>query len=293
MSITLIVERTHNLKGFTMIPNHILKDINLSLKAKGLISGLLSLPPNYDGLSIEHLKGIFKEGTASIRSGVQELKKAGYLEIEQKYDARGHFAGYEWRLSDHPKSSEPPQICTEIPYAENPHTEKPTSDNQSLTKTYKTKKQKNKNTTTLQPATALTRQELRITAPMLAETSEQVFKALEQVAPDDRQRMLDELSAAIKSGAIKTTPIRWFHGVLKRYREGTFNFRPLPPQAALESGPSVPIGTARNSPPSVIASERSGIGLEYLGKLKRATRSSSSPSACGLTDEGPLSNLDH
>ena len=35
MSITLIVERTSNLKGFTMVPNHILKDKNLSLKAKG------------------------------------------------------------------------------------------------------------------------------------------------------------------------------------------------------------------------------------------------------------------
>lgn len=272
-----------------MVPNHILRDKNLSLKAIGLISELLSLPPNYDRLSIEHLNHLYKDGTASIRSGVQELKNAGYLEIEQKYDARGHFAGYEWRLSDHPKSSELPEICTKNPYAENPHTDKPTSDKQSLTKTYKTKKQKNKNTTTaLQPATALAQQELRITAPMLAETSGQVFKALEQVAPADRQRMLDELSAAIKSGAIKTTPIRWFHGVIKRYREGTFNFRPVAPQTAGESGPSVPVSTARNSPPSVKASERSGVGLEYLGKLKRATKSLNSSAACGLTDEEPL-----
>jgi hypothetical protein len=180
---------------------------------------------------------------------VQELKKAGYLEIEQKNDIRGHFAGYEWRLSDYPKSSELPEICTDTPYVENPHTDKPRSDKQSLTKTYKTKKQKNQNTTTaLQPATTLAHQELRITAPMLAETSDQVFKALEQVAPADRQRMLDELSAAIKSGAIKTTPIRWFHGVLKRYREGTFNFRPVAPQTTGESGPSVQLVRRATAP---------------------------------------------
>ena len=227
---------------------------------------------------------------------MQELKKAGHLEIEQKNDIRGHFAGYEWRLSDYPKSSELPEICTDTPYVENPHTDKPRSDKQSLTKTYKTKKtkkQKNQNTTTaLQPATTLAHQELRITAPMLAETSDQVFKALEQVAPADRQRMLDELSAAIKSGAIKTTPIRWFHGVLKRYREGTFNFRPVAPQTTGESGPSVPVSTARNSSPSVKASKRSGVGLEYLGKLKRATKSSNSSPACDLTDEEPLYDHD-
>ncbi|WPM27009.1 hypothetical protein OGV25_01305 [Pseudomonas sp. P1B16] len=185
------------------------------------------------------------------------------------------------------------EIDTESPYVENPHSEQPPSENQKPTKTYKPKKLINQNTTTTrQPVSGVAVQELRLTAPMLAETSDQVFKALEQVAPADRQRMLDELSAAIKSGTIKTTPIRWFHGVLKRYREGTFNFRPVTPQAVLEADPSIPVRAARNSPPSVKASERSGVGLEYLGKLKRVTRSSNSSPARGLTDEGPLSDHD-
>ncbi|UFP99730.1 helix-turn-helix domain-containing protein [Pseudomonas fitomaticsae] len=293
MSITLIVERQDRPRGFTIIPNHILNDQRLSLKAKGLISGLLSLKSDYDRLSVEHLAKIYKTGTTLIRSGVQELKDAGYLEIEQKYDTRGYYAGYEWRLSDHPKPSVMSEISTESPYVENPHSDQPPSDHQKPTKTYKTKKLINQNTTTTpQPVSGVAVQDLRLTAPMLAETSDQVFKALEQVAPADRQRMLDELSAAIKSGTIKTTPIRWFHGVLKRYREGTFNFRPVAPQAVLEAAPSIPASKARNSPPSVKASERSGVGLEYLGKLKRATRSSNSPPPCGLTDEGPLLDYD-
>lgn len=293
MSITLIVEKQDQPRGFTIIPNHILNDQKLSLKAKGLISGLLSLKPDYDRLSVEHLAKIYKTGTTSIRSGVQELKDAGYLDIEQKHDARGHYAGYEWRLRDHPKPSALPESGTGSPPVENPHSDRPPAENLRPTKTYKSKKLINQNTTTTrQPVPAVAVRELRLTAPMLAETSDQVFKALEQVAPADRQRLLDELSAAIKSGTIKTTPIRWFHGVLKRYREGTFNFRPVPPQSVLEATPSIPVSAARNSPPSVKASERSGVGLEYLGKLKRATRSSNSSPARGLTDEGPLSDHD-
>ena len=275
-----------------MVPNHILNDKKLSLKAKGLLSGLLSLRPDYDRLSIEHLAEIYDTGTTLIRSGVQELKKAGYLEIEQKYDARGHYAGYEWRLSDHPKSSDRPEIGAENPYVENPHSDHPNSENPRLTKTYKTKKQKKQNTTTvLQPATTLAQQELRITAPMLAETSDQVFKALEQVPPADRQRMLDELSAAIKSGAIKTTPIRWFHGVLKRYREGTYNFRSAAPQPLLKGDAQALTGTpgeqAHNFPPSVRSTERSSVGLEYLSKLKKTKCGSKSSSSSDSTNEQP------
>jgi hypothetical protein len=275
-----------------MIPNHIINDENLSLKAKGLVSALLSLPPGYEYLSVERLALKYKTGTSAIRSGIRELQDFGYLEIEQKYDTHGKFAGYEWRLSDYPKHSGP-EISHELPYAEKPHSDHPPTGNPRPINTYKTKKLKNQNTTTTrQHVTGPATPELRLTAPMLAETSDQVFKALESVAPADRQRLLDELSAAIKSGAIKTTPIRWFHGVLKRYRDGSFNFRPVPPQDLLESDTSLSRCTERNRPPSVKTSDRSEVGLEYLGKLKRTTRNSTSSSTYGLTDEGRPSNHD-
>ncbi|POP89715.1 helix-turn-helix domain-containing protein [Pseudomonas syringae pv. avii] len=277
MSITLLVERQSQSRGFTMIPNHIINDENLSLKAKGLISALLSLPPGYEHLSVERLAVKYKTGTTAIRSGIKELQHAGYLKVEQKYDTRGHYAGYEWRLRDQPENSKVTEISQDLPYMENPHSGDPTSDNPRPINTYKTKKPKTKNTTTTQPPIlGEVQQELRLTAPMLTETSEQVFKALGQVDPLDRQRMLDELCAAIKSGAIKTTPIRWFHGALKRYREGAFNFTALTSQDVQENSPAKSVSTARDSPPSVNASKRSDVGLEYLGKLKKTTRSPNS-----------------
>jgi len=268
-----------------MIPNHIINDENLSLKAKGLISALLSLPPGYEYLSVERLAGKYKTGTTAIRSGMQELQDAGYLEVEQKYDSQGHYAGYEWRLSDYPKRSGLPGIDHENPYMENPHSDSPTMENPRHINTYKTKKIKNKNTTTSQPThPLLPPQELRLKAPVLEETRAQVFKALEYIPPADQQRMLDELSAAIKAGTIKTTAIRWFHGAIKRYQEGTYNFKPQPPQPVLEQRPQIlaiaPQEPVQNAPPGSTAHVPHGIGNDHLSKLPRGSRRLKSYSKC-------------
>lgn len=296
MSISLTVDRKSSSKGFTRVPNHIINDPNLSLKAKGLISSLLSLPPGYHP-SVEGLAKKHGTGTSAIRSGLQELRDAGYLKVDKKYDVSRQFAGYEWRLSDHPEGLEVPDYYREKPYAENPHVDSPASEDTKLINTNKTKKPKNKNTTTPPPQLpGLAEQGLRINAPMLTETRDQIMKALEHVAPTDRQRMLDELSAAIKSGAIKTTAIRWFHGVIKRYREGTYNFRPEAPQPILEACSQTPPGALQEptqiGPPSVTANERSNVGLEHLSKLKKNRCSSNSSSASHLTNEGHVSDQD-
>ena len=290
MSISIIVDRKSSSKCFTIIPNHIINDKNLSLKAKGLISALLSLPPGYEYLSVERLAAKYKTGTTAIRSGLQELKDAGYLEIEQKYDAHGHYAGYEWRLSDHPKQSQIPENRTESPYTENPHSDYPLSENPRHINTNKTKKRNSEKTTTSpssHPAPPL--QELRLKAPMLAETREQVFKALNQVAPADQQRMLDELSDAIKAGTINTTAIRWFHGVIKRYQEGTYNFKPQPPQLVLQQFtqtlPSAPQQAIQSAPTSVTADGGHDLGNTSLSRLPRGTRALRSSSARKLSSD--------
>ena len=102
-----------------------------------------------------------------------------------------------------------------------PKTDKPNPDKQVHINTKQTIRPKNKKTTTsLDSAPVAGDPPLRLSALVSAETRSQIFKALEQVAPVDQQRMLNELSAAIKAGSIKTTAIRWFHGVIKRYRDG-------------------------------------------------------------------------
>lgn len=67
-------------KNFTTINNEFLRNQDLSLKAKGLLTLMLSLPDNWD-YSISGLVAICKEGRSAIEAALAELKEAGYLEV--------------------------------------------------------------------------------------------------------------------------------------------------------------------------------------------------------------------
>ena len=236
---------------------------------------LLSLPPNPRHLSIEFIAKQSQDGVSAVRSGIEELKVIGYLDIRQKYNARGQYDGVEWNLRDTPCGFEKLEKARETPDAENPNSDQPPSEKQRLINTDKTKNPKNKKTTTTTTIEKSVEifEDLRFSATMLAETQIQVRKALEQVAPCDRQRMLDDFCSAVRSGVINKSQLGWLHGVIKRYRNGEYNFKPLPP---------VPVSTSHaarspdtNSPaPSVDAltvksAERSSVALESLKKLKK------------------------
>lgn len=72
------VYRVEKNKNYTTISNYHLQDNNLSLKAKGLLTIILSLPPDWE-ITTNSLKSLSKEGDASIRSILKELEKNGYL----------------------------------------------------------------------------------------------------------------------------------------------------------------------------------------------------------------------
>ncbi|MFP3332488.1 helix-turn-helix domain-containing protein [Pseudomonas sp. SIMBA_064] len=253
---------------------------------------LLSLPPGYPYLTMESLAKKNGTGAAATRSGLQELETAGYLSIERTHDSRGRFAKTVWHISD-----EPSEKSGSAPYCENPNVDKPKEDQprpekQAHINTKQTIKPKNKKTTTsLAPAPAAGGPPLRLTALVSAETRSQIFKALEQVAPIDQQRMLDELSAAIKSGSIKTTAIRWFHGVIKRYRDGSYNFKDQPfewePASADNAPPKPPTASPKESSSTVKNESRSTVGKEYLKRLKINRSSSGLSQVRILTIEGP------
>ncbi|MEN4752274.1 helix-turn-helix domain-containing protein [Pseudomonas sp. Ps21-P2] len=297
MPTSLIVDRKASSRSFTKIPNHIISDPQLSLKAKGLITALLSLPPNWQ-LSVEGLAKHHRTGISAIRSAIKELEESGYLKSKRKYGAGRKFSGYEWHLTDLPEGREVQHPSQEKPYMENPPMEISASEKEKLINTNNTKKLKNKKTTTpgaQQTATAV--HDLRIAAPLLTETRDQILRAVQQVEPADRQRMLDDLSAAIKSGAIKTTAVRWFHGVIKRYQEGAYNFKPVtppsvPPDHAIR-GAALSQTSTKDGPSSVKRSEPSSVGLEHLGKLKRIRSNSHPLDECCMTDEGRTSNQDN
>jgi len=291
MSISLIVKRKVS-SHFTIIPNDVISDQNLSWKSLGLLVKLLSLPPGYPYLTMESLSKKNGTGAAATRSGLQELETAGYLSIERTHDSRGRFAKTVWHISD-----EPSEKAGSAPYCENPNVDKPKAgqprpEKQAHTNTKQTIKPKNKKTTTsLDPAPAAGDPPLRLTALVSAETRSQIFKALAQVAPVDQQRMLNELSAAIKARSIKTTAIRWFHGVIKRYRDGSYNFKDQ--SSAWESAsadtapPKTPTASPKESPSTVKNESRSTVGKEYLKKLKINKSSSGLSPVQVLTIERP------
>jgi len=290
MSISLIVKRKVS-SHFTIIPNDVISDQNLSWKSLGLLVKLLSLPPGYPYLTMESLAKKNGTGAAATRSGLQELETAGYLRIERTHDSRGRFAKTVWHISDEPSEGADSAPYCEYPNVDEPKTDQPYPDKQAHINTKQTIKSKNKKTTTSpNPAPAAGDPPLRLAALVSAETRSQIFKALEQVAPIDQQRMLNELSAAIKAGSIKTTAIRWFHGVIKRYRNGSYNFKdqssPWEPASSDNAPPRPPTESPKESPSTVKSESRSTVGKEYLKKLK-VNRSSSGLSPVRiLTVEG-------
>ena len=79
------IEKNSN---YTVMSNYHLRDKNLSYKAKGLLSFMLSLPAEWD-YSINGLVAISKEGVKAIRNILQELQQNGYLVIEKKQNKMG------------------------------------------------------------------------------------------------------------------------------------------------------------------------------------------------------------
>ena len=92
------VEKTQN---YTVMSNHHLRNMNLSLKAKGLVSLMLSLPPEWD-YSVAGLVSICKESHTSVRSALKELEEQNYLIRERKNSEKGYFV-YEYTLYEIPE----------------------------------------------------------------------------------------------------------------------------------------------------------------------------------------------
>ena len=118
-------------KNYTVMSNYHLRDKRMSLKAKGLLSFMLSLPLDWD-YSLDGLEKICKEGKDSIRSALNELKLYGYLVIKKIQNEKGIFE-YEYMIY-------------EYPYSENPDMDYPDMENptQINTNIQNTKKQNDK-----------------------------------------------------------------------------------------------------------------------------------------------------
>ena len=119
------VFRVEKNTGYTVMSNYHLRDKRLSLKAKGLLSQILSLPEDWDYI-LSGLCYINRESKDAIRSAVNELERAGDIERHQTTNEGGKFSSNEYIIHESPISL-PPSL--DKPSSENPTTEKPTSEN--------------------------------------------------------------------------------------------------------------------------------------------------------------------
>ena len=92
-----VVFRVVKTKNYTMMSNQHLKDKRLTLKAKGLMSVMLSLPENWD-YTLRGLSAISKEGVDAISEAVKELERSGYVIRNRKRDERGRLSGTEYLI---------------------------------------------------------------------------------------------------------------------------------------------------------------------------------------------------
>ena len=88
-------------KSYTVMANHHLRDERLSLKSKGLLSVILSLPDDWR-ISIEGMTQFSADGKDAIRSAIRELTDAGYITRAQTHSEAGTFSGYEYTIHETP-----------------------------------------------------------------------------------------------------------------------------------------------------------------------------------------------
>ena len=126
------VFRVEKNKGYTVMSNHHLRNHTLSLKAKGLLSQMLSLPEDWD-YTLQGLAQINKESIDAIREAVRELECAGYIKRSRERDERGCLRGTVYTIYEQPHAEPTPEEPTqEKPALDNPTLEKPMLDKPTL-----------------------------------------------------------------------------------------------------------------------------------------------------------------
>jgi len=114
------VYRVDRTSDFTVMSNHHLKNKKLTLKAKGLLSIILSLSDNWI-YSLKGLEVISREKIDAIRSAMKELELEGYITRSRERDGQGKYRGTVYIIREHPVS--------EKPTLENPTLDKPALEN--------------------------------------------------------------------------------------------------------------------------------------------------------------------
>ena len=128
----MAVFRVERNTGYTVMSNHHLRNKELSLKAKGLLSQMLSLPEDWD-YTLAGLSFINREKIDAIREAVKELERAGYIVRSRERDEKGRLRGTDYVIFEQPQTPPVSDLPTlENPTLDNPTLEKPTQEKPTL-----------------------------------------------------------------------------------------------------------------------------------------------------------------
>ena len=134
------IVRVHKTQNFTVMSNYHFKERKMSLKAKGLLSLMLSLPDDWN-YSISGLVSLSKDGKDSVMSTLAELEKFGYLKRDRTTDSKGRFSGVEYHIYEEPQ---PKDSVADNQNADNQNEENQNAENPPLLNTNKINNEFNK-----------------------------------------------------------------------------------------------------------------------------------------------------
>ena len=137
----MAVFRVERNAGYTVMSNHHLRNKNLTLKAKGLLSQMLSLPEDWD-FTLAGLSYINREKIDAIREAIRELEKAGYIVRSRERDEKGRLRGADYVIYEQPQQPTSDLPTLENPTLDNPTLENPTQINKDILNTNLPKKDK-------------------------------------------------------------------------------------------------------------------------------------------------------
>ena len=142
----MAVFRIEKTRDYTVMSNHHLRNTELSLKAKGMLSLMLSLPEDWD-YTTKGLARICKDGIDSICAGVRELEDAGYVVRERIRNENGQLGRIEYTILEQPRPAEtkpgkpkPGKPKREKPILDKPVLEKPEQENPAQLNTNRSNK---------------------------------------------------------------------------------------------------------------------------------------------------------
>jgi len=120
----MAVFRIEKTRDYTVMSNHHLKDRTLTLKSKGLLSMMLSLPDEWN-YTTRGLAAICREGVDSIGAALKELESHGYIRRTQLRDEKGKITDTEYVIYEMPQCEPPSSPGTPLPGTAKPYTENP------------------------------------------------------------------------------------------------------------------------------------------------------------------------